>query len=146
MTVECFARFLGDVVPQEVLKTLLLEAEECAANAVIIKFNSECHRNLLKELLVALIYVGIGEVVVEVSLSPDIEARDFLLRVYDSLLSKSWSVELLEDRVRLFKKVSCRRVPGVDLAAVLNGVLKDVGEKCSFSFSGLYELKWYVEQ
>ncbi|MCX8208864.1 MAG: hypothetical protein N3G79_04400 [Sulfolobales archaeon] len=143
---ECFTKFFGNAVPQEFLRTLLLEAEEYAANAVTVKFNFDCYRNLLKELSVTLLYVGIGEIIVEVSLLPTIEARDFLLRVYSSLLSKSWSVELFEDRIHLVKKVSCRRIPGIDLAAALSSVLEDVGERCSFSFSGLYELKWYTER
>ncbi|MCX8184286.1 MAG: hypothetical protein RMI56_05340 [Sulfolobales archaeon] len=68
-----------------------------------------------------------------------------MLKIYSSLLQKSWLVEVSEERIHLVREVSCWKNSDLDLVAVLNNALEEVGEKCSLSFSGSYELGWYVE-
>lgn len=145
---ECLDAFFGGLVPRGFLEGLLVEAEEYAANAIRVRFDHECERGLLRGASATILYAPntVSRVIVEVQLSPDLNAREFVERIYGSLLSKSCYVELSAGGVYVARRVSCSGVPGAGFVDAVNEVLSEVGERCSLRFSGSYELLWYVDE
>ncbi len=143
---ECLNTFFGGLIPPEVLESLLLEAEEYVANAVRVRFDFDCERGLLRGVSAIILYTPctVNRIVVEVRLSPDVSAREFAERVYRSLLSKSCYVELSSGGVYVAKRVGCPGTAEARFADLVNDILSEVGEKCSMSFSGSYELFWHA--
>lgn len=139
--------FFKNVIPRETLKKLLLEAEEYVANAISIKFDANCGRGLLRGASATVLCspFGVKEVVVEMTLSPQVDARDFLTRIYQSLISKSCYIEVSSEGIYVARRVGCSRARRTEFVELVRNILSELGESCTFSFSGTYELLWYVE-
>ncbi|MEM2006550.1 MAG: hypothetical protein QW154_02830 [Sulfolobales archaeon] len=145
-SLECLSKFLKNLVPLETIRRLLVEAEEYVANTVRMKFDFSCSKNLLRDVAVSIIYTppSVSSIVVEVILTSEIDARDFVTRIYHSLTSKSCYVEVSTEGVYVSREVSCFKALDVELVSVVNSILSEIGENCVLSFSGSYELLWYT--
>ncbi len=145
---ECLSSFFGELVPPETLESLLLEAEEYAANAIRVGFDYECAGALLSGVSATILYTphAVSRIIVEVRLSPEVSAREFVERVYGSLLAKSCYVGLSTEGIYVARRVGCPRAAEVRFRDVVSEILEEVGEECSLRFSGSYELSWYVDE
>lgn len=142
------SEFFKNVIPREVLKKLLLEAAEYVANAISIKFDVSCDKGLLRDASATILCspFGVREIILEMTLSPQVDARDFLTRIYQSLTSKSCYIEVSADGVYVAKRVGCSGALRTEFADLVRSILSEFGESCTLSFSGAYELFWYAER
>ena len=86
--VSCLENFFKGLVDPGYLRVILLEAEELASNLVLLHFNFRCTAGLVKEILAAVLYTPktVVRASAEVILRPEVQARDFILRTYPSLV------------------------------------------------------------
>lgn len=140
----CLEEFFSGLISRKTIKSLILEIEEYVANSIVLKFELECEKRLARGLSVVIVYTP-GEVkrlVVDLLLSSEISAKDFITRIYQSLLSRRYNVELSREFIRVTKELSCRDVRSFTLVRVLNEALGEFGEACSARYSGTYEMLW----
>lgn len=142
------SEFFKGVIPRDTLKTLLLEAGEYVANAISVKFEARCDKGLLRDASATILCspFGVKEIVVGVTLSTQVDARDFLTRIYQSLTSKSCYVEVSSDGIYVARRVRCHVGGGVEFLGLVWSILSEFGESCELKFSGAYELLWYAER
>ncbi|MEM1622551.1 MAG: hypothetical protein QW780_00625 [Sulfolobales archaeon] len=146
-SLECLSKFFKGLVPLETLKTILVEAEEYVANTIRMRFNFSCSKSLLRDVTVSILYTppSVSAIVVELFLSSQINARDFVTRIYQSLVSKSCYVEVSAEGIYVARKVSCLKALEAEFVEIVSSILSEVSENCVMSFSGSYELHWYTD-
>ncbi|MEM1698440.1 MAG: hypothetical protein QXT76_01265 [Sulfolobales archaeon] len=112
-----------------------------------MRFDFSCSKNLLRDAAVSILYTppSVNMIVVELFLSSQVNARDFITRIYQSLISKSCYVEASTEGIYVARKVSCFKVPEAEFVGIVSSILSEVGENCVMSFSGSYELLWNTD-
>jgi len=131
-------------VDPKFLHNVLLEAEELASNVIFLRFNFRCNRGLVKEILAAVLYTfrTVVRTMVEVILaSSDIQARDFILRAYPSLIGMGYGVDLSSEGIRVYKIYKCGSSLGKSFTEVIQEILSVFEESCEVLFEGDYSLE-----
>ena len=141
--VECLRSFLGDLVDLSFLHGILLEAEELASNLILLHFDFRCARGLVKEIAVAVLYTPktVVRATAEVVLGPEVEARDFILRAYPSLINMGCGVDVTSEGIRVYRVYSCRGSLDRSFTRVVREILSVFNESCEVSFGGSYSLE-----
>jgi hypothetical protein len=141
--VECLESFLRDLIDPSFLLNVLLEAEETTSNLVLLHFDFRCVRGLVKEVLVAILYTPkiVVRVTAEVVLKPEVGARDFILRVYPSLISMGYGVDVSSEGIRVYRVYSCRGSPDRSFTRTVSEILSVFNESCEVIFRGSYSLE-----
>ncbi len=141
--ISCLEGFLRGLVDPKLLRNVFLEAEELASNVISLRFNFRCSRGLVKEILVSVLYTfrTVVRTTVEVILTPDIQARDFILRAYPSLIGMGCGVDLSSEGIRIYKVYKCGSSLGKSLAEVVQEILSVFEESCEVLFEGGYRLE-----
>jgi len=141
--ISCLEEFLRGLINPEFLHNVLLEAEELASNVIFLRFNFRCSRGLVKEILVSVLYTfrTVVRTTVEVILAPDVQARDFILRVYPSLIGMGCGVDLSSEGIRVYKVYRCGSSLGRSFTEVVQEILSVFEESCEILFKGDYRLE-----
>lgn len=143
-SVKCLEGFFTGLVQPEFLRNILVEAEEYTSNLVVVRFNAICERQLVRGVSVAIVYTPgwVSELVVSILLSSDVDAREFITRIYQALISKQCYIEAAREYVLVKKRLSCRQAERKKFSELLEEILSEFGEKCVIQYLGDYELTW----
>jgi len=140
----CLEKFFAGLIPPEFLRNILVEAEEYTSNVIIVKFDVSCEKRLVRDVSVAIIYTPgwVNKLAVSILLSSDIEAGEFITRIYQALISKHCYIEASSEYVRVIRKLSCHQAENVRFSELFEEIIKEFSEKCEVRYSGAYELVW----
>lgn len=143
--VECLGSFFKNILSPDFIRSVIIEAEEYVANVIEIDFDCECKKGLLRKVSVAIAYNPgyVKWIVIELYVTSQVEAYDFITRTYRNLLAKSYNVEISRENIRIFKRIGCRDVREEGLWSLVSEVMSELGDICNLRFSGTYSLHWY---
>lgn len=143
-SVKCLGDFFTGLVPPELLSNILVEAEEYTSNLIVIRFNAVCEKQLVRDVSVAIAYTPgwVSKLVVSILLGSDVDAGEFITRIYQALISRQCYVEVSREYILVKRKLSCRQAEKEKLSKLLEEILGEFSEKCEVRYSGNYELVW----